>query len=211
MGDQVNTAGAGLSAMDNENQDMTTPAADKDDRPLIGISACLNGQRVRYDGKDKFNTLVAEHLAPYCRLLPFCPEAVAGLGIPRPPVNLVQTATGVRAIGRDAPHTDVTPRLHTIANAFCNAHPGISGFILQSRSPSCGLATTPIYDMRQQQVLDATGSGLFAARLRARFPDLPILNDCDLSAERIHAFLRQVAAYQSHQQTAAQSAGISYA
>lgn len=178
---------------------------------MIGISACLSGQRVRYDGKDKFNVLVAEHLAPYCRLLAFCPEAVAGLGIPRPPVNLVQTATGIRAIGRDAPHTDVTPRLHTIANAFCNAHPGISGFILQSRSPSCGLATTPVYDRHQQQVIETNGSGLFAARLRARFPDLPILNDCDLSAERIRTFLLQVAAYQSCLQTASPPTGISYA
>lgn len=178
---------------------------------MIGISACLNGQRVRYDGKDKFNALVAEHIAPYCRLLPFCPEAVAGLGIPRPPVNLVQTPAGIHAIGRDSPHADVTPRLHTIADAFCNAHSGVSGFILQSRSPSCGLATTPIYDDHQQQVIETHGSGLFAARLRARFPDLPMLNDCDLSMERIHAFLQQVAAYHSRRQTTIPAAGISYA
>lgn len=167
---------------------------------MIGISACLNGQRVRYDGKDKFNTLVAELIAPYCRLLPFCPEAVAGLGIPRPPVNLVQTPAGIRAIGRDAPHADVTPRLHTIADAFCNAYPGISGFILQSRSPSCGLSTTPIYDCPQQQVIETQGSGLFAARLRARFPDLPMLNDCELSPQRILLFLQQVKDYQAKRQ-----------
>lgn len=170
---------------------MMTPA-DHDLRPLVGISACLAGQRVRYDGRDKFSILVAEQIAPHCRLLPFCPEAVAGMGIPRPPVNLIHTTDGIRAVGRDAPHRDVTDRLHTVAQAFSNSYPQLCGFILQSRSPSCGLDSTPVYDPAQQQILDPKGSGVFAQQLRQRFPALPLLEDTDLTAERIALFLEQV-------------------
>lgn len=170
---------------------MTTPSID-DDLPLVGISSCLTGQRVRYDGLDKFNALVAERIAPYCRLLPFCPEAVAGMGIPRPPINLIQTADGIRALGRDAPHRDVTDRLLTVADIFANSYPALCGYILQSRSPSCGLNTTPVLDPTQQQVLDSQGSGLFAQRIRARFPDLPLLNDTDLNDASIERFLHDI-------------------
>lgn len=162
-----------------------------DNRPLVGISACLAGQKVRYDGRDKFNAVIAERIAPHCRLLPFCPEAVAGLGIPRPPIQLVQTGDGVRALGRDAPTIDVTARLLTIARAFANSYPELGGLILQSRSPSCGLGTTPIHDT-QQQVLDPFGSGLFAQYLQERFPDLPILDDTRLDDCSIREFLQNV-------------------
>ena len=166
--------------------------AENDPRPLVGISACLAGQRVRYDGRDKFSSAVAEQIAPHCRLLAFCPEAVAGMGIPRPPVNLIQTSDGIRAVGRDAPHQDVTDRLQTVALAFANSYPQLCGFILQSRSPSCGLDSTPVYDPAQQQILDPNGSGVFARHLRQRFPDLPLLEDTHLTSERIALFLEQV-------------------
>ena len=169
---------------------MTTPSID-DDLPLVGISSCLTGQRVRYDGQDKFNTLVAARIAPFCRLLPFCPEAVAGMGIPRPPINLVRTADGIRARGRDAPHTDVTARLETVADILIRVYPHLCGYILQSRSPSCGLGTTPVFDPSGQQV-DSAGSGILAARLRACRPDLPLLNDTDLDDATIEHFLRDI-------------------
>lgn len=163
-----------------------------DNRPLVGISACLTGQRVRYDGRDKFNTAVARHIAPHCRLLPFCPEAVAGLGIPRAPINLVQSADGLRAVGREAPFQDVTARLLTIARIFVTCYPDLAGFIAQSRSPSCGLGTTPIYDAQQQQVIDPAGSGLFARHLHQQFPDLPILDDTQMDDCSIAEFLQNV-------------------
>jgi len=170
---------------------MRSPA-EKDNQPLVGINACLTGQRVRYDGLDKFNAIVAEQIAPFCRLLPFCPEAVAGMGIPRPPINLIHTGDGIHAVGRDAPHTDVTGRLQTVARAFTNSYPELCGFILQSRSPSCGLGTTPVYDSQQQQVVDSKGSGLFAQHLRQRFPDLPILDDTQLNDASIEQFLQAI-------------------
>ena len=165
-----------------------------DDRPLVGISACLVGQRVRYDGLDKFNVLVAEQIAPHCRLLPFCPEAVAGMGIPRPPINLVQTDAGIRALGKDTPTWDVTARLQTVANVVTRVHTRLCGYILQSRSPSCGLNTTPILDAAGN-VIDPAGSGILAATLRRQFPELPLLNDTDLDPERIAWFLQQIQDY----------------
>lgn len=183
---------------------MTPP--DKNHLPLIGISACLAGQRVRYDGQDKFNTLVAELIAPYCRLLPFCPEAVAGMGIPRPPINLIQSTNGIRAMGRDTPHTDVTARLQTVGLAVTRSQPDLSGFILQSRSPSCGVNTTPVYDSTQQQVVNTRGTGLFAEQLQRGFPGLPIISDCDLSPTAIQLFLQQVNLYHQKLMNAAADA-----
>ena len=171
-----------------------TPNINTDTLPLVGISSCLMGQRVRYDGLDKFNRIVAEKIAPYCRLLPFCPEAVAGMGIPRPPINLISTETGIRAVGRDSPHADVTVRLHTVADAFASSYPELRGYILQSRSPSCGFHTTPVYAPDQRDIIDPSGSGLFAARIHARFPGLPLLNDTDLSDHAITQFLEQIQA-----------------
>lgn len=164
--------------------------------PLIGISACLAGQRVRYDGADHFNVRIAQRIAPHCRLLAFCPEAVAGLGIPRPPVNLVLSQNGLRAIGREPPHRDVTDRLHTVAGIFARTYPALCGFILQSRSPSCGLGTAPVYSSDQQQILDTRGSGLFAAQIQAAFPGLPMLDDRALDDATISTFLAAVSARQ---------------
>ncbi len=149
---------------------------------------------MRYDGLDKFNALVAEQVAPYCRLLPFCPEAVAGMGIPRPPINLIQTDGGIRAQGKDSPDWDVTDRLQTVANIVTRVHTELCGYILQSRSPSCGLETTPILD-RDGNIVDPAGSGILAATLRSYYPDLPLLNDSDLSPATITRFLQQIQDY----------------
>lgn len=159
--------------------------------PLVGISACLAGLPVRYDGRDRFSLLVAEQIAPHCRLLPFCPEAVAGMGIPRAPIQLVQTASGIRARGRDDPAVDVTDRLQTVSAIVSRVYPRLCGFILQSRSPSCGLGTTPVFDPQGRQITSA-GSGLFAAHLRLSFPAMPLLGDNELDKETIDQFLEQV-------------------
>ncbi len=159
--------------------------------PLVGISACLAGQPVRYDGRDRFNALIAEQIAPHCRLLPFCPEAVAGMGIPRAPIQLVQSETGIRARGRDDPAVDVTDRLQTVSAIVSRVYPELCGFILQSRSPSCGLDTTPVFDP-QGQLLTPAGSGLFAAHLRLSFPAMPLLNDTDLTPDTVADFLVRI-------------------
>ncbi|RLP55062.1 MAG: DUF523 domain-containing protein [Ketobacter sp.] len=160
--------------------------------PLVGISSCLTGNKVRYDGADKFNGIVAEHIQPFVNLLPLCPESMAGLGIPRPPVNLVQTGGQIRALGRDVANLDVTERLLSMGQRIANAYPELKGFIVQSRSPSCGFNTTPVYTTDQTDVITYQGSGLFVTALLQCMPGLPILNDCELTPQKIQYFLNQI-------------------
>lgn len=161
-------------------------------RPLVGISSCMTGARVRYDGADKFNTMVARHIQPHVQLLPVCPESMAGLGIPRPPVNLIWRENQVRAVGRDIQELDVTERLLSMGQRIANAYPELKGFIVQSRSPSCGFQTTPLYNANQSQVLRTDASGLFLSSLMSQLPNLIVLNDADLSPATIAQFLEAV-------------------
>lgn len=131
--------------------------------PRIAISACLVGQPVRYDGQHKYQPLLDEVIAPHARLYPLCPEAGAGLGIPRPPIQLVQQANHI-AVQTVHDGTDVSaPLLHWIQQQLpllAQCH----GAILKIRSPSCGLDSTPVYDANGQSI--AYRSGLFAAALQ---------------------------------------------
>lgn len=164
-----------------------------DNKPLVGISSCLMGNKVRYDGRDKFNQIVAEQVAPHVTLIALCPESMAGLGIPRPPVNLVEIRGQVLALGRDQPELDVTERLISMGERVARAYPDLAGFIVQSRSPSCGYGTTPVHD-RAGQVM-RFDHGLFVQSLVRALPGLPVLNDTDLGPECIHSFLNQIGVY----------------
>lgn len=160
-------------------------------KPLVGVSSCLMGMAVRYDGQHKFQAPLLELIAPHVRLLPLCPESMAGMGIPRAPVNLIQDGDDIRAVGRDDPHRDVTERLRSMGRITGRVYPDLCGYILQSRSPSCGFQTTPIFNADQSAVLHA-GNGLFVTELLKAFPDLPILNDRQMNHTEINLFLENV-------------------
>lgn len=87
---------------------------------VIGVSACLVGETVRYDGGHKFHALIADHLTLHARLAPFCPELKAGLGVPRPPVRLIASSTDTRALGVEEPDLDVTDALSKVADDYCD-------------------------------------------------------------------------------------------
>ena len=139
----------------------------------IGISSCLLGEAVRYDGGHKRNDYIRETLARHFDLQPFCPEVAAGLGVPRPAVRLVQTASGVRALGVQDPDLDVTERLQASAEAQRGWHAGLCGYLLKKDSPSCGMARVRRYGEGREQP-ERDGVGLYAERLMANFPLLPV-------------------------------------
>ncbi|ROR29543.1 DUF523 domain-containing protein [Inmirania thermothiophila] len=139
-------------------------------RPRIGVSACLLGETVRYDGGHRRDPVVAEVLARTFDLVPLCPEVAAGLGVPRPPVHLVGAAHAPRAVGVDDPARDVTAAL--AAQAETEILTTLDGVILKARSPSCGIASTPIHDARGN--VHALGAGVFARALRRARPLLPM-------------------------------------
>lgn len=144
-------------------------------KPLVLVSSCLMGNKVRYDGQSKLHLGLFRQLLPFLQPLSVCPEAMAGLGIPRPPVQLIVSNRQVTATGRDDPSIDVTARLQQMARIQHNAHPLLAGALLQSRSPSCGVGSTPHFDSQGTQLY--TGSGLFAHTLLAARPWLPTLED----------------------------------
>ncbi|MCP5015029.1 MAG: DUF523 domain-containing protein [Ketobacter sp.] len=162
--------------------------------PLVGISSCLLGMRVRYDGQHRLQTGIQAHVSPYVTLLPLCPESMAGMGIPRRPVNLIEVNGQIKAVGRDDPERDVTERLKTMGRIIATTYPHLSGYILQSRSPSCGFHTTPIHNEDQSVVLRTNGHGLFVETLLHAIPDLPILDDTQLTPTTIQEFLDKVTA-----------------
>jgi uncharacterized protein YbbK (DUF523 family) len=116
-------------------------------------------------------------------MMPLCPEAGAGLGVPRPPVQLVQLEGEMRAIGRDNPQLDVTEELTAFAHsqaATLSATPGLCGHIFKSRSPSCGLGSTPIYTAQDQ--ISLSGSGLYAGIISTQLPWLVFSEETQLDS-----------------------------
>ncbi len=149
-----------------------------DTRPLVGVSQCLLGDAVRYDGRSKANQLIIEQLTPVFNLVAVCPEVEAGLPIPRPPVQLTGSIHNPKLTGRDDPTIDVTD----IMQRYCETKPAelknLAGFIFKSRSPSCGLNSTPVFI--DGKCVTETGRGVFAKKLCASYPELVVIEDIEL-------------------------------
>ena len=147
-------------------------------KPLVGVSRCLLGDAVRYDGDSKANKIIIEQLSQLFELVPVCPEVEAGLSIPRPPVQLTGSIEAPRLTGRDDPSLDVTG----IMQKYCSTKPAelnqLAGFTFKSRSPSCGLNSTPVFI--NDSCVTETGRGIFASSLCKAYPKLPIIEDIDL-------------------------------
>lgn len=167
-------------------------------RVPVAISACLVGERVRYDGTDKrLGPGIGGMLASNLTLMPVCPEIGAGLGVPRPPVQLVLTDAGMRALGRDDPTLDVTSALSGFAASqaeqLATRNPPLCGYIWKSRSPSCGLGSTPLFGTaaaRGSLRQIGTADGLQAAAVNRRLPWLVMEEETTLTeADAISRFV----------------------
>lgn len=142
-------------------------------KPIVAVSRCLLGEKVRYDGSDKAVPKLINALSTSFSIIPVCPEVEAGLSVPRPPVKLVRADNeAISALGRDNATLDVTLQLNNFAEHFCTLHPTLSGAILQNRSPSCGVGDTPLFSPSGESIMEV--DGLFAATLRERCPGIPI-------------------------------------
>ena len=120
------------------------------------MSACLLGELCRYDGKTKKDKMVVNALRGY-EIIPFCPEAPV-FGTPRERINVME-CKGIKTIFRDSGE-DVTEELKAEIIRFIEQNPTIDRIILKSKSPSCGLGTTPVYDCKKRQC--GFGNGLAA-------------------------------------------------
>src|SRR3569832_1847803 len=109
------------------------------DKVRVGISACLLGERVRYDGNHKHDAYITGTLAKVFEFVAVGPEVAIGMGVPRPPIQLVGEAAQPRAIGVGDPALDVTAALTAYGRRMAVELDDISGYIFKAKSPSCGL------------------------------------------------------------------------
>ncbi|MGH2721926.1 MAG: DUF523 and DUF1722 domain-containing protein [Actinomycetota bacterium] len=161
----------------------------------VGVSACLLGQNVRWDGGNKAD-LVVQALGGVFKWIPVCPEIEVGMGAPREPLRLVQRRGMPRMLGVET-GDDWTDEMVGYATDLMQrwADMNVRGWILKSRSPSCGLGDVPVY-ARDGSVAETNGRGLFAKVLAYRMPLLPIAEESALQDfDRAASFVDEVLGY----------------
>lgn len=146
----------------------------------IGISTCLLGNKVRYDGGHKYDRFLTDTLGRFVEWVPVCPEVEIGMSTPREPIQLMRRHGDIRLVGirTEADHTDAM-QMYARERVNQLASERLSGYILKQDSPSCGLERVQVHRDRGQAT--RSGRGLFAAALSERFSNLPIEQD-----ERLH-------------------------
>lgn len=171
-------------------------------RPRIGISRCLLGEEVRFDGGHKRDLYLVTTIGPFVEWVPVCPEVEVGMGIPREPIQLVADARGVpsgnarvRLVGVKS-CTDWTAPMTAYARRRVGEFSGmgLSGYVLKKDSPSCGMERVRVYDGAQRT---RQGRGLFAEALLAELPNLPVEEEGRLNEPALREnFFERVFAYQ---------------
>lgn len=167
-------------------------------KPRVGISRCLLGDDVRYDGTNKRSAAVIG-LGERVEWVPVCPEVEAGMGVPREPIQLIARADGVPSANEYvrlqgvSSGEDWTDRMREWTRARVRELEAqrISGFVLKARSPSCGPAGVLVH--RAVGESTAAGRGLFAEAVATLLPDLPTIDEeslADLDARE--RFMRRV-------------------
>ncbi|MCW8880168.1 MAG: DUF523 domain-containing protein [Kangiellaceae bacterium] len=162
-------------------------------KPQIGVSSCLLGNKVRYDGEHKLQEDIFA-LAEKFELIPFCPEVEIGLGVPRDKITLIERQKVISCVDLNTLKVDYTAQLSALADAYIKQYPKLSGYIFKTKSPSCGLSKVKtLIDNKFEPV----GKGIFAKRILSLLPQLPLIEEDQFSEfERRKEFLREVREYQ---------------
>lgn len=147
----------------------------------LGISRCLLGEKVRYDGEGSLDHFLASTMSRHVDWVPVCPEVELGLGVPRETIRLVGDPAAPRLVTSNT-RVELTARMRAWAKARVEAlaAEGLAGFVFKAKSPSCGLARVKLYAGEGDEWRRAA-TGMFARAFVARFPLLPVEE-----AERLH-------------------------
>ena len=146
-------------------------------KPVIGISGCLTGSAVRFDGGHKRMGFVMDELAQWVNFRPVCPEMAIGLPTPRPALRLIVTDSGETQMRfSHAPHEDVTQKMADFTADYLPKIGDLAGFIVCAKSPSCGMERVRLYDENGNRGRKE-GVGLFTATLLETLPWLPVEED----------------------------------
>ena len=161
----------------------------------VGISTCLLGQKVRYDGGHKRDRFITDILGDYFQFVPICPEVEVGMGIPREAVRLVGSVDDPQMLGVRS-ETDWTARMKRYSSVRVRRRDinDICGYILKKDSPSCGMARVKVF--HPNGMPEKKGRGLYAAALMDQHPLLPVEEEGRLNDARLREnFIVRVFAY----------------
>jgi uncharacterized protein YbgA (DUF1722 family)/uncharacterized protein YbbK (DUF523 family) len=164
----------------------------------VGVSACLLGEEVRYDGGHRRDLFLLDTLGQYVEWVPVCPEVEVGMGVPRETIRLEGTAEAPRVVAPKS-GTDYTERMQMWSEKRMNALAGedLHGYVFKKDSPSCGLRRVRVYPPDTDMPI-RDGQGVFARAVVDRFPLLPVeeegrLNDLSVREnfmERVFVYYR---------------------
>jgi len=141
-------------------------------KPIVGISTCLLGENVRYDGGNKLNLYLRDTLGKYVDYVPVCPEVECGMTVPREAVHLVEINGNIRLMTVKT-NIDMTGKMNSWIKKRLKdlSKKQLCGFIFKSKSPSCGLSHVEVY---RKSGVAKNSVGLFAKCFIERFPLLPV-------------------------------------
>ena len=177
-------------------------------KPILGISECLMGKEVRYNGGHKLSKYCTQVLSEYFDFRPICPEVQIGLSVPRPAIRLAEKAGVVRVIATDNlttdnlttdnPELDYSKDLIELAQDVAPSMQGLSGFIFMQKSPSCGIKSTKVYGEKGQPLYMSDGA--FSGELKRLLPLMPVTESGRLNDNPIKEnFIALVYAYHDWQ------------
>ena len=167
----------------------------------IGISSCLLGRKVRYDGTHKRARFATDVLEPNVEWVPVCHEVDIGLGVPRPEIRLERGTDGRARLVMPLTGEDLTDRMAEYAEDRVRRllELDLCGFILKTDSPSCGMERVEVYD--PDGVPAREGVGVFAQALLRLAPHLPVEEEGRLNDPRLREiFIARVFAYRSRKE-----------
>ena len=175
-------------------------------KPVIIISSCLLGNNVRYDGGNTHDQWITEKLPTYFALKPICPELKMGMGVPRESVNLILMPDGTTKMLGSKSKIDHTSNAELTAKLIIAEDlEGVSGVILQKKSPSCGIERVKLYNQKFEPLFTMKSTeknrGIFAQELISAHPLMPKIDSGRLYDElERENFLRKVMCYYRFQQ-----------
>ncbi len=140
-------------------------------RPTIVVSKCLGFAACRYNGLGVSSDVV-NALMPHVDFVPVCAEMEIGLGVPREPIRVAQGPDGLRLL-QPSTGADVTDRMKRFAASYLDSLALVDGFILKSRSPSCGVRDVKVFRGVEKEAAVGKGSGFFGAAVVEKYPGHP--------------------------------------
>ncbi|MFY9270589.1 MAG: DUF523 and DUF1722 domain-containing protein [Candidatus Manganitrophaceae bacterium] len=152
-------------------------------KPVVVLSKCLEVAPCRYNGamiSDRF----VKQLEPHVSFIPICPEIEIGLGVPRDPVRIV-SKNGAFHLFQPATGSDLSEKMRHFSNQFLTSLNEVDGFILKSRSPSCGIKNVKRFLRTDAKIPAGKGAGFFAAEVLERFPGLAVEDEGRLNHPKI--------------------------